>query len=120
VRGQNAEFTAPAPDRPRLAERNPRNKINRSDILNLSFPLSPEFNQTVDCPAGRLHNPARGREHMHFGNDGSGNVRGDQEGLCEGPARTNCRRGPKGFSKELFHRNRASDEAPDSMTCDTT
>jgi polysaccharide export outer membrane protein len=41
------EFTAPAPDRPRLAERNPRYKINRSDILNLSFPLSPEFNQTV-------------------------------------------------------------------------
>jgi polysaccharide export outer membrane protein len=48
---QTAEFTAPAPapapDRPRLAERNPRYKINRSDILNLSFPLSPEFNQTV-------------------------------------------------------------------------
>ncbi len=44
---QTAEFTAPAPDRPRLAERNPRYKINRSDILNLSFPLSPEFNQSV-------------------------------------------------------------------------
>jgi polysaccharide biosynthesis/export protein len=44
---QTAEFTAPASDRPRLAERNPRYKINRSDILNLSFPLSPEFNQTV-------------------------------------------------------------------------
>jgi polysaccharide export outer membrane protein len=34
-------------DRPRLAERNPRYRINRSDVLNLSFPLSPEFNQTV-------------------------------------------------------------------------
>jgi polysaccharide biosynthesis/export protein len=44
---QTTEFTAPASDRPRLAERNPRYKINRSDILNLSFPLSPEFNQTV-------------------------------------------------------------------------
>jgi polysaccharide biosynthesis/export protein len=35
------------PDRPRLAERNQRYKINRSDVLNLSFPLSPELNQTV-------------------------------------------------------------------------
>jgi polysaccharide export outer membrane protein len=42
---QEAEFAAP--DRPRLAERNPRYRINRSDVLNLSFPLSPEFNQTV-------------------------------------------------------------------------
>jgi polysaccharide export outer membrane protein len=45
---QTSEFAAPASaDRPHLAERNPRYKINRSDILNLSFPLSPEFNQTV-------------------------------------------------------------------------
>ena len=33
--------------RPQLAQRNPRYRINRSDILNLTFPLSPEFNQTV-------------------------------------------------------------------------
>jgi polysaccharide export outer membrane protein len=33
--------------RPQPAQRNPRYRINRSDILNLSFPLSPEFNQTV-------------------------------------------------------------------------
>ena len=33
--------------RPQLAQRNPRYRINRSDILNLSFPLSPEFNQTL-------------------------------------------------------------------------
>src|SRR5260370_1046560 len=34
-------------NRPQPAQRNPRYRINRSDILNLSFPLSPEFNQTV-------------------------------------------------------------------------
>jgi len=34
-------------DRPQLAQRYPRYRINRSDVLNLSFPLSPEFNQTV-------------------------------------------------------------------------
>ena len=33
--------------RPQPGERFPRYRINRSDILNLSFPLSPEFNQTV-------------------------------------------------------------------------
>jgi polysaccharide export outer membrane protein len=42
-----AEPAGGDPDRPRPAERNPRYRINRSDILNLSFPLSPEFNQTV-------------------------------------------------------------------------
>src|SRR2546426_1939144 len=35
------------PDRPHLSERNPRYRINRSDVLNLAFALSPEFNQTV-------------------------------------------------------------------------
>lgn len=34
-------------NRPQLAQRNPRYRINRSDTLNLTFPLSPEFNQTV-------------------------------------------------------------------------
>lgn len=32
-------------DRPVAAERNPRYRINRDDVLSLSFPLSPEFNQ---------------------------------------------------------------------------
>jgi polysaccharide export outer membrane protein len=32
-------------DRPVATERNPRYRINRDDILSLSFPLSPEFNQ---------------------------------------------------------------------------
>lgn len=34
-------------DRPQLAQRYPRYRINRSDILILNFPLSPEFDQTV-------------------------------------------------------------------------
>src|SRR5689334_9215724 len=37
----------PGGDRPQLTLRYPRYRINRSDVLNLSFPLSPEFNQTV-------------------------------------------------------------------------
>lgn len=32
---------------PQPGERYPRYRINRSDVLNLSFPLSPEFNQTI-------------------------------------------------------------------------
>lgn len=35
------------PTRPQPGERYPRYRINRSDVLNLTFPLSPEFNQTV-------------------------------------------------------------------------
>ncbi len=31
--------------RPAPAERNPRYRINRDDVMSLSFPLSPEFNQ---------------------------------------------------------------------------
>ncbi len=31
--------------RPVPAQRNPRYRINRSDVLNLTFPLTPEFNQ---------------------------------------------------------------------------
>lgn len=34
-------------DRPQVTQRYPRYRINRSDILILSFPLSPEFNQTI-------------------------------------------------------------------------
>ena len=46
---QNAMIASSSvdPDRPQLAQRNPRYRINRSDVLNLTFPLSPEFNQTV-------------------------------------------------------------------------
>ncbi len=34
-------------DRPTLQERYPRYQVTRSDILSLSFPLSPEFNRNV-------------------------------------------------------------------------
>jgi polysaccharide biosynthesis/export protein len=34
-------------DRPALEHRNPLYRIQRDDVLSLSFPLSPEFNQTV-------------------------------------------------------------------------
>ena len=34
-------------DRPALEHRNPRYQVMRDDILNVSFPLSPELNQTV-------------------------------------------------------------------------
>lgn len=35
------------PDRPALQHRNPRYKIQRDDVLFITFSLSPEFNQTV-------------------------------------------------------------------------
>jgi polysaccharide export outer membrane protein len=37
----------PDDDRPALQQRNPRYRVMRDDILNISFPLSPELNQTV-------------------------------------------------------------------------
>lgn len=39
--------SGPTDDRPALEQRNPRYRIMRDDMLNLSFPLSPELNQTV-------------------------------------------------------------------------
>jgi polysaccharide biosynthesis/export protein len=44
----SAAGNAPADDdRPALQQRNPRYQVMRDDILNVSFPLSPELNQTV-------------------------------------------------------------------------
>jgi polysaccharide biosynthesis/export protein len=37
----------PRDDRPALQQRNPRYQVMRDDILNISFPISPELNQTV-------------------------------------------------------------------------
>ena len=37
----------PDDDRPALQQRNPRYKVMRDDILNVSFPIAPELNQTV-------------------------------------------------------------------------
>jgi polysaccharide export outer membrane protein len=44
-RAATASQEAADPSRPVAAERNPRYRINRDDVLSLSFPLSPEFNQ---------------------------------------------------------------------------
>jgi polysaccharide export outer membrane protein len=42
-----ASGTRPDAPQPAPAERNPRYKICRDDVLSLSFPLSPEFNEKV-------------------------------------------------------------------------
>src|SRR5271154_861046 len=39
--------TLPGDDRPALQQRNPRYQVQRDDVLNISFALSPELNQTV-------------------------------------------------------------------------
>jgi polysaccharide export outer membrane protein len=36
-----------SPDHPVLQHRNPRYRVNRDDVLQISFPLSPELNQKV-------------------------------------------------------------------------
>jgi polysaccharide export outer membrane protein len=54
VSAVTSSLAAPAPgnshpsdDRPALQQRNPRYRVMRDDVLNVSFPLSPELNQTV-------------------------------------------------------------------------
>ena len=42
-----SDASQPNSDTPRLQQRNPRYRVMRDDVLSLSFPLSPEFNQTV-------------------------------------------------------------------------
>src|SRR5271154_3574880 len=42
-----AATVRPDDDRPALQQRNPRYQVMRDDVLNISFPLSPELNQTV-------------------------------------------------------------------------
>ena len=44
---QPSDVGQPTSDTPALQQRNPRYRVMRDDILSLSFPLSPEFNQTV-------------------------------------------------------------------------
>src|SRR5271156_1395466 len=47
VAASTAGSARPSDDRPALQQRNPRYQVMRDDILNISFPLSPELNQTV-------------------------------------------------------------------------
>jgi polysaccharide biosynthesis/export protein len=42
-----AYVSQPNSDTPALQQRNPRYRVMRDDVLNLSFPLSPELNQAV-------------------------------------------------------------------------
>jgi polysaccharide export outer membrane protein len=42
-----SDASQPNSDTPVLRQRNPRYRVMRDDVLSLSFPLSPEFNQTV-------------------------------------------------------------------------
>jgi polysaccharide biosynthesis/export protein len=47
VSASSAGAAHPGDDRPALQHRNPRYQVQRDDILNISFALSPELNQTV-------------------------------------------------------------------------
>src|SRR5271155_4915522 len=47
VTASGAGAAHPSDDRPALQHRNPRYQVQRDDILNISFALSPELNQTV-------------------------------------------------------------------------
>jgi polysaccharide biosynthesis/export protein len=43
----NAGTARSGDDRPALQQRNPRYQVQRDDVLNISFPLSPELNQSA-------------------------------------------------------------------------
>jgi polysaccharide export outer membrane protein len=47
VAASDAGYAHSDDDRPALQQRNPRYKVMRDDVLNVSFPISPELNQTV-------------------------------------------------------------------------
>jgi polysaccharide biosynthesis/export protein len=47
VSASTASKTQPGDDRPALQQRNPRYQVQRDDVLNISFPIAPELNQTV-------------------------------------------------------------------------
>jgi polysaccharide biosynthesis/export protein len=62
--------TSAAPDqqdaqRPALQHRNPRYQLCKDDVLELNFPLTPEFNQTVSVqPDGYISLAAAGDIHL--------------------------------------------------------
>ncbi len=47
IAGSTAGGARPSDDRPALQQRNPRYQVQRDDVLLISFPISPELNQTV-------------------------------------------------------------------------
>ncbi len=57
--------TADSSDQPDLPRRNPRYRLCASDVLSLTFPLTPEFNQTVNIePDGFVALSGAGSVHL--------------------------------------------------------
>jgi polysaccharide biosynthesis/export protein len=51
-----SDASQPRSDRPTLQQRHPRYRVMRNDVLNISFPLSPEFNrQSTVQPDGYIN-----------------------------------------------------------------
>jgi polysaccharide biosynthesis/export protein len=60
-----ASATAGDPDRPALQHRNPRYRLCASDAIALTFPLTPEYNQTVNVqPDGFITLAGAGDVHV--------------------------------------------------------
>ena len=73
-------------DRPALQQRYPRYQVTRSDVLSLSFPLSPEFNRQVTVqPDGYINLQSTGSVYVQ-GMTVPEIVEAAEEGLHEGVA----------------------------------
>lgn len=60
-----AGYSQPSDDRPALQQRNPRYRVQRDDILNIWFALSPELNQTVTIqPDGYINLQTAGSTYV--------------------------------------------------------
>lgn len=65
VSASTAGNVLPSDDRPALQQRNPRYRVQRDDILNIWFALSPELNQTVTIqPDGYINLQSAGSAYV--------------------------------------------------------
>jgi polysaccharide export outer membrane protein len=65
VPASTAGNAQPSDDRPALQQRNPRYRVQRDDILNIWFALSPELNQTVTIqPDGYINLQSAGSTYV--------------------------------------------------------
>ena len=65
IAASTAANAHPSDDRPALQHRNPRYQVQRDDILNISFALSPELNQTVTIqPDGYINLQSAGSVYI--------------------------------------------------------
>jgi polysaccharide biosynthesis/export protein len=66
ARGSGSSATATSdPDRPALQQRNPRYRLCASDVIALTFPLTPEYDQTVSVqPDGFITLAGAGDVHV--------------------------------------------------------